>query len=65
VRIGEISRVLFSIEKPAGTCDTDCITILLFSQKKEKQTWAIVEKEIKAKEKTRKRPSLLQRKNEN
>ncbi len=32
--------------------------------KKEKQIWAIVEKKINAKEKNRKRPSSVQRKNE-
>ena len=31
---------------------------------KEKQIWAMVEKRIKAKESNRKRPSLIQRKNE-
>jgi len=32
---------------------------------KEKQIWAIREKKIKAKENNRKRPCLVQRKNEN
>ena len=39
--------------------------MLFLGLKKRKQIWAIAEKKIKAKEKTRKRPCLLPKKNEN
>ena len=54
---GDISIIL-----PAGRSRNEDYKSFL---SKEKQIWAIVAKKIKAKENNRKRPSLIQRKDEN